>query len=290
MSKLTTATFVAVALAGFFVGNANAETSCTAYWSDANGKRWYPNGFNNNDWIKHCKDKGDPKFNWVDSTWLAGRTAGQYVVCLKYEDSTGMGNHVFEPEYTTPAITYPSCEGVKFAGVVYKDCLAPSTLIKANGKYIPISSAATVGVRTVTTLKRAPGLSAANVLNETSVRQFVSTPIDGNILKLMLGNGSSIAVTGNHPMVLADGQVVKADMLRVGDGLLRVDGDLEPILSIRQEAYIGDVWNVQTTSEKKWENMIMVNDVVVGSMQTTDAWAAEETRLIRASAMDVSGL
>ncbi len=79
-------------------------------------------------------------------------------------------------------------------------------------------------------------------------------------------------------------------MLRVGDGLLRVDGDLEPILSIRQEAYIGDVWNVQTTSEKKWENMIMVNDVVVGSMQTTDAWAAEETRLIRASAMDVSGL
>lgn len=295
MSKLATSTFIAVAIAETFAGSyAKAETDCAKYWGV--GKYWNNNGKDNNAWIRNCKIAGHPKFTWVDLAWLDDRTNRQYVVCLKYEDSdprvagSGMGNHVFEPEFTWPALTYPVCEGVKFAGLVYKDCLASNTPVKVGGKSMPISSAASMGARTVSTLKQAPGLSSTGVLKETNVRQFVSTPINGSILKLMLGNGAAISVTGNHPMVLADGQVVQAETLRVGDSLLRGDGDLEPISSIRQEVYVGDVWNVQTASEKKWENMLMVNDVVVGSMQTSEVWAAEETRLIRASAIDVRGL
>ncbi len=274
------------------LGEAKADTmtECSKYWSTANRKYWNNDGKANNDWIRKCKDVDKhPAFNWVDLNWLDQRTAGQYVVCLKYEDCTGMGDFVYEPSVTPPAAVAP-CEGVKFAGIVYKDCLTPSQPVKFAGADQSIGKAATTGVKTVTTLSSRPSLEAGVRLAEQPIQRYIPTQFTGNIFNLHLGNGTAIELTGNHPMVLDNGQMVRAETLQSGDSLLRADGDTEIVSSVSQVPYDGTVWAVRPNSEKKLANVVVVNDVLSGSSRFTEEWADEETRLVRARAINIRGL
>lgn len=267
---------------------ADVATNCAEYWGQGD-KHWWNNGKDNNDWIKTCKERGSAAFQWVDLAWLADRTSKQYVVCLKYTDESGAGNLVYEPSYTPPAAAAP-CEGVKFAGVIYKDCLTPSQPVKFSGAYKPIGEAAAAHASTVTTLAARPSLEAGARLAEKPIQRFIPTQFTGSIFNLHLSDGATIALTGNHPMVLGNGRMVPADTLHSGDNLLRADGDTEVVLSVTEAPYSGTVWTVRPKSEKKLENVMVVKDLLTGSSRFTEEWSDEETRLLRARSIDIRGL
>lgn len=267
------------------VDSALANKSCADHWKD---KRWWNSGSDNNAWIKKCSATLGINPAWVDE-----KTNRQYVICYKFDSTQGpMEGHVYEPTYTSPVpniASVPCIPGLAFSELLYKDCLTPEQPVKFNGAYVPIEEAARVGRPTVTTLATRPGVEGAR-LGEQPVRQFIATAFIGDIFQMRLNSGIAVDLTGNHPMVLSDGRIVQADTLRAGDALLRADGDVEEITSISTKPYNGNVWTVRPNSEKKLENVMLVNGLLTGSSHFTAQWAYDETRLVRARTIDIRGL
>src|SRR5690606_38998306 len=99
------------------------------------------------------------------------------------------------------------------------------------------------------------------------VRTFIQslTNVDHVLVDLKTNSGKNLSLTPNHPVLLASGTMVEAEVLRVGDLLLQADGTPDEIVSAQSTQFYGKVYNLYVESDYPLENIVVTEGILNGS-------------------------
>lgn len=201
--------------------------------------------------------------------------------------STPLNSLISSGGYT--GVQRPPCSDIAIAYICPEECYTPRQKVLFNNTYQSIEDAYASDSHTITTLSDGATMLSIGT-GEQPVEEFTTKGFDGDVFTVTTDYGQRVEVTGNHPMVSYDGSIVQAGDLKVGDGLLTSTGDVASIASITARQYAGPVWNVNPTSKKKQENILVADGLLTGSLKFQNQWKEDSARLLRADAFDVSGL
>ncbi len=98
----------------------------------------------------------------------------------------------------------------------------------------------------------------------------------------------SLTVTLNHPMIMADGSVRKAEDVKVGDQLINVDGEKETVVNLERDEFFGKVLNVETAQKNLQSHILVAEGLLTGdfAIQTMELQDANR-HLLRSSLFPV---
>ena len=174
-------------------------------------------------------------------------------------------------------------------GTCYAGCYTPEQRLMFKGEFQPIEGAYQSNMSSVTALTTASSLGALS-FGEQAIRTYVAGKTSEDIFVLQAADGRRVEVTGNHPMVRADGEMVTAKTLQMGDSLLGADGQQLSLSRIEVFPYAGYVWNVQPQSKERLENILNAEGFLTGSVRFQNEWAEEKFRLLTRDELDVGSL
>lgn len=97
------------------------------------------------------------------------------------------------------------------------------------------------------------------------------------VIKTQTGN---LKVTPNHPLVDGRGYMVAANTLKVGDSLKTMYNTDSQIISIETVDYFGKVYNVDMGSTNMFENIIVANDFLSGTVYFQNDGLVNLNRLV----------
>lgn len=86
------------------------------------------------------------------------------------------------------------------------------------------------------------------------------------VLIINTKSGGELKVTPNHPLVNGSGYMVEASTLSIGDSLKTVENKNDEIVSIEKINYFGKVYNIDTGSSDIYDNIIVANDFLSGTV------------------------
>lgn len=163
-------------------------------------------------------------------------------------------------------------DGVYIATVCLASCATPEQMILsqevANGKlkYATFLEAMQNDFKFVASLASNSSMSSKRV-QKTAVDQWVTELIDGNhdILEFTMKSGGSLQLTPNHPLVAADGSMKLAGDFKVGDSVVKLGGERDPIVGIRPFVHYGKVYNVFVKSNEIHKNIVVTNGYLNGT-------------------------
>jgi hypothetical protein len=179
--------------------------------------------------------------------------------------------------------------GLAVLGSCKTGCYTPEQKVLFNGAYSGIQNAFESHKLTVTALT--PGSTARDMsFADQPIQTYVAGATTEDIFVLKDKRGDTVQVTAQHPMVLADGTVVKANTLKKGDRLAKADGTSSRLTEVRTFSFTGTVWNVEPASRDKTENILVGQGFLTGSVRFQNEWADEAFRLSRRDDLDVSKL
>lgn len=108
------------------------------------------------------------------------------------------------------------------------------------------------------------------VLRAQSVRTISHDPAASDLRVLTFDNERHLKVTPNHPILLHDNRVVRADKLQVGDKLVNMDGSIARVSDITIEPTLRDVYNFVVDADTPMSHII-----VAGGLLSPDLWWQE---------------
>ncbi len=85
------------------------------------------------------------------------------------------------------------------------------------------------------------------------------------IVSLFTQSGGSLKVLTNHAVLCADGVMVAAETLRVGDSLVRENGSQDAILRIEADDLYTQVYNVSPATSNLTSNIVIAQGYLNGS-------------------------
>lgn len=183
--------------------------------------------------------------------------------------------------------TKPCLGGLIPLGLCVKGCYTPDQSLEFSGQPMGIEAAYhDAEVATVSALTEEATLSNLEYA-EQPIQAFVAGETEEKIFVLRGANGATLEVTSEHPMVLADGSMVVAADLLVGDELLTRDGEPVELVDIDTRRYAGTVWNIQPESKHKQENILVAQGFLTGSVRFQNEWADELWRLMRRQSIEL---
>ena len=136
-------------------------------------------------------------------------------------------------------------------------CYEPDQKILFSEGEKPIAEALEKGQDQVVTLTDAATLDNVS-LQSRKVRNYTrsATPTKNQILTISSQSGGQLKVTKNHPILTAEGLMIEAGNLKVGDSLVQIDGQTDAIVSISEKEYYGRVFNIQpeadSSQDRSW--------------------------------------
>lgn len=155
-----------------------------------------------------------------------------------------------------------------FLGYCRAGCFTPDQEILFNTPvgYKEIALASQKGISDILIVD---GVDTNNEINLRS-RDLVSYTVDPKahnqpILIFQTVDGE-IQVTPNHPLVDGRGYMVAASTLKVGDSLKTVTNTNSKITSIEKVDYFGKVYNIDMGTSDMFENIIVANDFLSGTV------------------------
>jgi len=178
--------------------------------------------------------------------------------------------------WLAPRTESASCavpEGAYIAAVCLASCSTPEQLILAqegNGggklKYSPFIEAWQNNFKFVATMASNSSMSSKTV-QKTKVDLWVTELIDGDheILEFTTQSGGNLRLTPNHPVVTSEGTMKLAAEFKVGDSLVRLGGERDPIVSIRSFNHFGKVYNLFVKSNALHKNIVVTNGYLNGT-------------------------
>jgi len=237
-----------------------------------------------NAWARKC--------GYIDTRREAGYNSfGDYVIfangCHMYPNHPTGTACTFRVPLTesAPCLTFtPALLGTCVVG-----CYTAREELRFDDRYWPIEDAPQGGVTSVTALTQNATLLRPEFA-EQPIQSYVAGDTVEDIFVLETADGHKVEVTSEHPMVNGDGVMVRANTLKVGDTLLRVDGRKVDLTQVSVFRYTGKVWNVKPQSKVKMENVLDVEGLMTGSVRFQNEWAHDYFRLTVREALDVDGL
>jgi hypothetical protein len=202
--------------------------------------------------------------------------------------TTGCGHAGCSP-YVPVAATDACVIGLTILGFCKAGCYTPEQKVLFNGAYSGVQHAYESHATTVTALNAGSTLRDMSFA-EQPIQTYVAGDTTEDIFVLKDRRGDTVKVTSEHPMVLADGTIVKAKTLRKGDRLAKADGTTARLTEVKTFSFTGTVWNVEPASHDKTENILVGQGFLTGSVRFQNEWADEVFRLSRRDDLDVSKL
>lgn len=228
-------------------------------------------------WMKKCAPSNDMIREFLEQFDDVNSGMG------KIDGSTGRTlyptfmNSAYKPEklWKAPIAESASCnipEGVYVAAVCVSSCSLPDEKILAQlsgaQKMGPVEfvKALTKNYNRVATLTVNSSLNSKQLKN-SSVEQWVSELVDTTqpVLVFRMASGNSLSITPNHPVLRPDGSMDVAEHFKAGDHLVKLGGEVDPIVSIDPIEYYGKVYNVFVKSAVPQENIVVTNGYLNGS-------------------------
>ncbi len=155
-----------------------------------------------------------------------------------------------------------------FVGYCLAGCFTPDQHIYFSNpmSYVEIGKASQKGL---TDILLVDGVADTGTLafKSRSLKSYTADIEDYNqqILVFRTADGE-LKVTKNHPLVDGRGYMVAASTLKVGDSLKTVYNQNSEILSIDTVDYYGKVYNINMGSSDIYDNIIVANDFLSGTV------------------------
>jgi len=165
-------------------------------------------------------------------------------------------------------------------------CYTPEQMVLFSDGYQGVAdgmSANKKGVKTLTaqsSFNSGSSQPSSLAFQNSEIASFITDIVDAHqtILEIKTVSGSEIRVTLNHPLVNEEGKVVAANTLKVGNSLVREDGQLDPIIEIKSGDYFGKVYNLSVASNDLKENIIVAQGFLNGSVRYQNEFVKDLNR------------
>ena len=161
--------------------------------------------------------------------------------------------------------------GTYIATVCLASCATPEQMImgendKGKLEYASFIDSWQAQFKRVGTLGERSEMNSRAVV-KTAVDQWVTELVDGNhqILEFRTRSGGSLRLTPNHPVLAVDGRMKLAGDFKVGDSLVKLGGQRDPIVSIRPLNHYGKVYNLFVKSDEPKRNIVVTNGYLNGT-------------------------
>ncbi len=183
----------------------------------------------------------------------------------------GVG-YTYTPQITfiAPADRNADCAGLPHddgvIGICEASCYTPEQRVLFPSGYIEIAVAREDGVSEIVTL--APDATLDKLTFKIAqVGHFTASIQDvwHEIIELRTLSGKRLRVTKNHPILTASGEMKNAEQLNLGEALLTVDGNPDPITDLTGGTYFGKVHNVRAASDSTSDNIVIAEGLLTGS-------------------------
>jgi hypothetical protein len=150
----------------------------------------------------------------------------------------------------------------------------------ARPAYVPILDARTKFLPRVMTLSEDSTLDGISLVGRgvASYTQSIIESQHDDIIHITTRGGGELKVTSNHPLVDAEGVMREARTFTASDGLIRSDGEIDPIADIRTESYFGRVYNVAPATNSLLGNIVVAQGFLSGSSWYQNEGASELNR------------
>ncbi|PTL75323.1 hypothetical protein DAT35_55715 [Vitiosangium sp. GDMCC 1.1324] len=240
-------------------------------------------GRGRNQWAVKCNYIKQTKADYLNAD-------GEYVVFIN-----GCNTFPHVPTGSTcqlfvPADANAPCQaGLIYLGTCVVGCYTPKQRLAFNGIRTAIEEAYQAHTSSVTGLSTESTRSLLK-FSEQPIQSFVSGEANEEIIVLETADGRRLEVTQEHPLVNAQGDMVRARTLKAGDLLLGADGLPVALVNVSTFHYRGKVWNVRPLSTVKTENILDAEGLLSGSIRFQNAWADDSFRLLLRDSFNVSGL
>lgn len=163
------------------------------------------------------------------------------------------------PGRNEPAIWYTICQ---------QGCYPSGQSVKFDkGRYLDIADAVANDAKYVTVIDRNSSIENPR-FRQLEVSSYTAdrNEAEQELIEFVTDSGKSIEVTPNHFLVVGDGRVVEAQLIKEGSSLLNQFGKPEKIVSIRENKdYFGRTYNVSPKSHDPLDNIVVAQGFLSGS-------------------------
>ena len=166
----------------------------------------------------------------------------------------------------------PCYQGARIVGsCAAVGCFAQNTQLLFPQGYKTLKESEGDGVEFIMSLSDGLDFPRSWAFSPTEIQFYMSGQTNETLVEIST-HGSSIQVTKNHPMVLANGEVVSAEDLNPGlSTLATIDGPQE-IISLKSVDYDDEVWNVYVQSKRKRANIHVAEGFLTGGLRYQNEW------------------
>ncbi|HYX31778.1 MAG TPA: Hint domain-containing protein [Oligoflexus sp.] len=156
--------------------------------------------------------------------------------------------------------------GYQVLGECTSSCYEPDQKLLFSEGEIPIAEALDKLQDQIVTLTDESTLDFVNLQNR-KVKHYArsATPTKHEILTISSHSGGQLKVTKNHPILTAEGLMIEAGELKVGDRLVQVDGQTDAIVSISEKEHFGRVFNIQPEADTQPGQIVIAQGFLSGS-------------------------
>lgn len=169
---------------------------------------------------------------------------------------------------TNPAACLVLPQSAVNAGLCVAGCYVAGTALQFADGPIAIGAAQQASQGNLVTL--APDATLDNLTTITNkVDRYTKDLVDTVqvIYTLTMASGGQLRVTNEHPLLGPDGIIRQAQMLKVGDALVRANGKPDPIVSIRTGKENTKVYNVRPVTTDYTSNIVIAEGYLNGSLR-----------------------
>ena len=152
--------------------------------------------------------------------------------------------------------------------------------------YMPIVDAVKMQHPMAVTLR--PNVSIDDLVDIQSAQKasevlaYIVSPkvSEHDVIDFVMKSGGMLTVTTNHPLVDDQGILRIADKLKVGDSLMRQNGDGDTIVAMQARKYKGKVYNLDLVSTNNMENIVIAQGYLSGSARFQNEKASLANRIL----------
>lgn len=117
-------------------------------------------------------------------------------------------------------------------------------------------------------------------LTTSPVRNVSVGPEEAPMVIIDTANKGHIELTINHPVLLSDGSILRAEHLKVGQKLLNYAGQPIEIQNISRKMYAGLVYNLNVDAANDNEHVVVANGFLMGDLYLQGSLSYFENQIL----------
>ncbi len=158
------------------------------------------------------------------------------------------------------------------AAVCLSSCLTPEQSISIEATDVLLGRTSTMLESYQSGRTSIAGVSENSTLealsyHQTKVDRFVTELVDSEhlVLNIRTAKGREVRLTPNHAVLVSTGEMIEARNIEKGTLLVGKDGAPDAVVQITESTHFGKVYNVFVGSSNPTENLIVAQDLIVGT-------------------------